>query len=733
MLAPLPVPAASGAAARDPMPVPTPSRPLRRWLRELAGAGAVVAAAAVLFCLVYGRTTVEAWQTPITWQGDTLSFLAELKVARLGDIGPLRVEPIAELGAPFEANWNDYPRLNKPVLWALGFLTRPLDLLLANNLLLLFAHLLAAASFYLVGCHLRFRPEWAAAGALVFAFSHFAFCRGSELGHLVLCYYWHLPLCILVTAWGFRSTGLPVGSRRFWVGMVAAAAAGLQSIYYAFLFAQFLIFAAAAQALRGAGWKRVTGPLLLAASILAIVAADAAHVVLYGLDHGPNPTAVQRSVQDIEIYALRPIRLVVPPSGHGLMRWRSPWAEHSRGSLEGENEAAFLGLAGAAALAWLGFSALRSPFLRRPAFPRPAPWAVGWIVLFSIAGGVNAALGLLGFVYLRAANRYSVWILALVLLFLVGRLSRSLRALRRGLGMLAALALAAASIADQVPHVVSRQEVEALAARVRSDRELTHALEASLPARAMLFLLPVMDYPEVPPENGVRDYDPFRLFLHSSRLRFDYGTDKGRPREAWRHRVGRMDPSGMVAELEGIGFDGIVVDRRGYVDRGRALLRGLAAAGRPLTLESAARDLAFVRLHPSPAPRRPGVPVLLGRGWSEDGDPQTPEGVWSSGDAECVLTNDSPRPVVLSLSFGLSARSSRQVTVSRGATVVSSWRVVRPLAVSGLRVPVPPGETRLTFSTDRPPDLPEDRAPASPVAFRVSGLTFEVEPPAGQR
>jgi hypothetical protein len=246
----------------------------------------------------------------------------------------------------------------------------------------------------------------------------------------------------------------------------------------------------------------------------------------------------------------------------------------------------------------------------------------------------------------------------------------------------------------------------------------------------MAFLLPVMDYPEVPPVREVRDYEHFRPFLHSRHLRFDYGSDKGRPRERWRHRVGGMSPSRLVAELEGMGFAGIIVNRGGYEDRARGLLRGLAAAGRRVTL--AGRGLAFVKLDPFPTPRRPGVPLLFGRGWYDDGEPGSDEGVWSSGEAECILMNESPGSVVLRLSFELSALSPRQVTVSRGATLVSTWGISRPLAVSGLRIPLPPGESRLTFSTDRAPDPLEDREPARPVAFRVSRLELAIEPAVGE-
>jgi hypothetical protein len=708
--------------------VSAPSRSPRRLLRDLAGAGAVVGTAAALFCLVYGRTTVEAWHAPISVRGDTFSFLAQLKVARLGYITPVGVEPIPGLNAPFEGNWNDYPRQNMVAFWVLGFLSRPFDLVLTANALLLLAHLLAGASFYLVARRLRTRREWAAAGALIFAFSHFAFCRGFELGHLVLCFYWHVPLCVLVTGWSFRRAGLPLGSGRFWWGAATAVASALQSVYYALLFAQFLIFATAAQAVRRNGWKRLMGPLSLAGAILAIGAVDAVHVVLYGAGHGANPDALHRSARDLEIYALRPIRLIVPPPGHGLLRWQQPWSEHLQGVREGENESAYLGFAGAGALAWLTLSAFGFPPFGGPAFSRPARRAIGWIALFSVVGGVNAALGMVGFVFLRATNRYSVWILAVVLLFLVGRLSRASRASRRGLSLLAAFGLTATSLADQVPHVVTRQEVGAAEHLIDSDRRFSQAIEAWLPPRAMVFMFPVMDYPEVPAVQGVRDYDHFRPFLYSSRLRFDYGSDKGRPRERWRHRVGRMGPPEMVAELEELGFEGIIINRMGYADRAAGFLNELAAAGRGATLESPDRDLVFVKLQPSPAPRRPGIPLLFERGWYEDGDPRVPEGVWSSGEAECILTNEAPRPVTLTLSFQLAVVAPRQVTIARAGKALSSWSVSHALAVSGLRIPIPPGETRLTFSTDRAPDALEDRGTTLPVAFRVARLRIEMEP-----
>jgi hypothetical protein len=85
------------------------------------------------------------------------------------------------------------------------------------------------------------------------------------------------------------------------------------------------------------------------------------------------------------------------------------------------------------------------------------------------------------------------------------------------------------------------------------------------------------------------------------------------------------------------------------------------------------------------------------------------------------------------LSFELAVVAPRQVTISQASRVLSSWRVSRVLAVSALRIPLPPGETRLTFSTDRANDPLDHGGRPRPVAFRVSKLGVGVEPEAGER
>ena len=145
--------------------------------------------------------------------------------------------------------------------------------------------------------------------------------------------------------------------------------------------------------------------------------------------------------------------------------------------------------------------------------------------------------------------------------------------------------------------------------RVASDGAFTLSLEAALPAGAMLFQLPVVDFPEGQRILGAGDYEHLRPYLHAKRLRFSYGSDKGRPQDAWQRRVESLEPAPMAEALERMGFAGIVVNRKAYPDAAQELRDALAARGRLEAWESPDRDFLFVRLVPSPSPQPPDIVV----------------------------------------------------------------------------------------------------------------------------
>jgi hypothetical protein len=681
--------------------------------RDLLCAAALSAFLAGLWCYAYGRTSLLAWRVPVHYGGDTISFLAYLKAARDGHVVPVAETFVPDLNAPYEANWNDYPRAQKAFFWLAGRMARRVGLFPAANLLLLLAHVLAALAFYGVARYLRCRAAWAAAVAVAFAASPFIWIRG--LNHLALSLYWHIPLDVLVVGWCFRRHGLRLRSRQFAFALAVALATALFNVYYAAMFVQLLGLSALAQCARGA-WRRAAAPLLLSAVLVGLFALESLGTLLYPLEHGKNVAAVYRTYADLERYALKPIELVLPAPGHGLLRYgdlaRGYW-DNARGE-----SSAYLGLVAMAGLGWAVGGPLAALVKRRRVFVPPVLGALAWILVFSVAGGVNGVLGSVGVMLFRGTNRYSIWLTALALLFLAGRLSRA--SWNRRLPALAAPSLLALlALADQTPGLLLHPvNAASQGLEVEKDRAFAERIEATLPGRPMVFMLPVVDFPEGGAIRQMGDTEHLRPYLFTSRVRYSFGTDKGRSREEWQRRVEALSSAKMADRLEGYGFSGIVVDRRGYADAGRSLLSSLAEAGRPIAFDEVGGGRAFVRLVPRAPTLLPESAPRLGAGWY--GRPQ-PEGTWArETEADWIVVNGGSADEAVLLSFELTVAKPRRVSLSQGGRVVATFEPDPKVSVAGLRVVVPPGESHLGLSTDRPPDLLE-------IGNRLRGVTFAVK------
>lgn len=575
--------------------------------RRAASAGGLAVLVAALWCATTGRTSLEAWRTPVDYADDALFTLGMLRAAQGGHLSPVGPIEVPELGAPHVAGWNGFLRQHKPQYWLAGRLARAIGLFPSANLLVLLATVLAALSFLAVSRYFRARAEWAAAGACAFALSPFFFYR--SLSHLTLSHYWPIPLAILVVTWAFGRHGLAPGSRRFWVAAAITLVAGLHNLYYAALFGQFLGLACLSQWLVRRERRAALGALALLVVLVAAVLADNANLLLQ-LTSEKATALVVRPYGNLERYALKPLELLLPIGDGSIVPWRGAGAAYLRQALvRGELGSVYLGLAGVAALLALTLTTVRAA-LRRPARPVPATaLALAWILAYSIVGGWNGLLGLADFVWLRASGRYSIWILALVLLWGVLAISRTALARRRLASLLAATIAGALTLADQLPPRTQASAIREIGNRVASDAAFARSLEAALPAGAILFQLPVVDFPEGRRILAASDYEHLRPYLYASRLRFSYGADKARPRDAWQRRVEALEPGAMAEALERIGFAGIVVNRKAYPEGAQELRNALAAAGRLEAWESADRDFLFVRLMPNPAPQPPDVVV----------------------------------------------------------------------------------------------------------------------------
>ena len=588
---------------------------------------------ALAWCTGNDRWTPASWGVPTAYlepdKGDVVHALAMMKAVGDGDFVPLAWKQVNALGAPAAANWNDWPLVEELLVVFYGLLGSLFGLFGGLNVGTLLAHLTAAATFYIVARWEDCDRLWAFVAALAFGLAPFIFAQSPF--HITTEYVWHVPLFLPIWRWIGSEPGIAWGSGRFWFAIAVGFISGLQSPYWTNILCQLTLL--------GAGvmyWRHRSGPALKSA--LAVIGAAAVAFALMNLDtwtyrlaHGPNPGALSREYKWMEIYGLKLVDLVIPPITHHSRTFAAFATAHRVGNpAQGippasplQDEGSYLGIVGLLALGWLAWTAIADAVKGRANDIPLAAWQVLWIVLCFTTGGLNAILGVFGFTLFRTGQRYSLVILAIVLLYAAQRMTAWQKAAASHAGpggvslggLAAAAAICGLVLWDQVPRAPAAEVTAAIARQVAADREFTAKMEAVLPEGAMVFQLPVMDFPESP-QPGIPSYDHFRPYLYSSNLRYSFGSMKGREREKWQAavqgkffeaatldreagmiRVNQANARAAVDELKRLGFSAIYINRNGFPDRGKGIEEALLELGyaKP-PIRNATGDLACIVL-----------------------------------------------------------------------------------------------------------------------------------------
>ena len=698
---------AIGPAAKRPAAA-SRAEPGVEWLRYAALAVICIG----IWCAVYGRWSAEAWNVPVEYGlqsdvSDVKTDLAGIRAAQDGNIVPGAFHTEPRLNAPFVANWNDYPATEDFLFWGPGVLARFIGLYPAANFVVLLVQVLAALAFYYTARRLKCGWEWSFGGALLFALAPYAFAH--SLHHLVITSYWNISPGLLVCFLVANGNGLRFRSRDYWLAIGVAVITGLSNFYYTSAFIQLLGISLIIQWMRH-GWRQwrvCLVPLSIGTAAFATTALMLSRVFFYALLHGHNAGAVARSYAQLEYYGLKLVDVFIPFPTHKIRAFASLGQKYYLWTILPAEvpPACYFGLAVIAAFLWLVVHTVRNA-IARPAKKIPLEAVqVLWLFLYAMVGGVNAFLGVMGFQLLRSTTRFCIVIFGISLLFAIRRLSLISKRWPAPWPTIAPLAIAVLALWEFLPPTAG-ENIGDVTEVVNSDRLFSESMEAVLPKGGMVFQLPVMDFPESPIP-GISAYDHFRPYLYTRDLRFSFGTDKGRPENSWQRVIVGMKPADQIAALERYGFSGIYVNTAGYPDRGEALLNQYKAAGRNQMIQSPLKDLYCVVLKPSPNPELPPPGPLFAVGWySEQDSPTGQRESVANGNAYVLLTNPTNAPVNKYANFFMASAVPRKVTIE-GDGAYQTWRVDRGQAakVTNLPLTLPPGESRLFFSTDAPATL----------------------------
>jgi hypothetical protein len=384
--------------------------------------------------------------------------------------------------------------------------------------------------------------------------------------------------------------------------------------------------------------------------------------------------------------------------------------------IPGEEGSAYLGIVGCLALAVLAWTTARAAATGDLPYIPCHVWGVGLVLGFSIMGGFNGVAGLFGAWLLRATDRYSIVILTILLLFLARKLSfwtRNWSTIGRATLCLLLLGI---GIYDQIPPRYPELEIAARKS-IQSEEKLISQIESRLRPNAMVFQLPVYEFPEGPLIYAMRDYEHFRPYLHAHSLRFSYGAIRGRGTANWQKEAELAGPYELVKRLETYGFSALLINKNGYPDNATGLVETMRSLGKTRVLASSDAWIC-IGLNPT---RHPVLPPSFDSGWH----PLEPSNWrWSSGDASLVLQHPGPDVRTVDLNFRLAALNRRYVAISSaGRTLFEGVIDSGPPQSMALKVALKPGRNEIVFKTDRPGDFPSS-GDSRKLAFSV--IDFKV-------
>jgi hypothetical protein len=568
--------------------------------------------AACVAALLIGAIGLQLWDAPsltVPWAYDQ-DALSLLKAFRgIHDHGWIWTD--ASVGAPHGLDYYDFGSLGPDNLhWAMAwvitrFTGQPG---VVYNLFLLITFPLTAASAYLSLRWLDVQRGAACAVAIVFAVVPYHFFRGLN-GHLLLADYAVVPLgvflavCVILRRPLFEGGWRSATTLRTLVICVLIACSGIY--YAAFIVVLLAVAVLAARLERDDNNATLFNGMGALAAIVVVLVLNLLPTVLYHRAHGANDLTGQREADESLKFGLSLIEQVLPAPEHRFAPFRRLADEYwgivpldSEGDPWGGTLSVLglLILAGTLCVALVGGIAGRLLTDRR----LRATALIG--LAAALLGATGAGGALVSFVLnpsLRAWNRISIVIVFCALVAVAIALEAIGRRLRHRAGAYAAVLVAVVVFAtwDQTGSA-SRPDYAKLKADWNGDARFVAAITRTLGDRGRVYQLPYMEFPETAPVIGMTDYQPFRGPLHApGTMRWSYGAMKGRPAD---FQVS-ADLLALPTQLRAAalaGFDGVWLDRAGYLRRGdREVAELEQVTGAPLQ-RSTNGTLVFADLRP---------------------------------------------------------------------------------------------------------------------------------------
>lgn len=288
------------------------------------------------------------------------------------------------------------------------------------------------------------------------------------------------------------------------------------------------------------------------------------------LRNGRNEAAISRASQDTETYGLKIVQLLLPHPDHKITSFARLNQQYSATHpLVNENYSTSLGILGGIGffylLYYLIFKDTNHSF--NPYMFLFSRMVIVW-TLYATIGGFSSLFSLF-FPYIRSVNRICIFIAFVsisALMLLVDEYTKRTFSKARPvfLPFICAIILLVGFYDQSISNNPLRNYHKYL-----NDKRFVQQIESMAKNRIMVYQLPYVAFPEAPqPTPDMTDYDHFRLYLHSKKVSWSYGSMKGRLGDRFFRKLSFLPLQRQIEIVKALGFGGIYVNRNGFIDKG---------------------------------------------------------------------------------------------------------------------------------------------------------------------
>ncbi|MBM7866615.1 hypothetical protein GTO89_08660 [Heliobacterium gestii] len=705
---------------------------------------------ALLACSIVVYWRFELWRAdlsiPFSYHGDSLGVAATIKA--FIESGWYTYTPF--LGAPFGRSPEDYAMfegLSFLMLKAITMFTN--DYAVTLNVFYLLTFLLTTVTTLYVFRHFGISNYVAIPVSVLYSIAPYHILRGTF--HFFLSVYFLVPLIVMVILWIYRDEDFLFNHQLSISKLVTAKSKNLQSIlicvliastgiYYAFFACFFLIVVGIAIFIIKRKINNLVSSFLLILTMIATGLINALPSLIYQFYNGKNYAVSQRLPWETEVYALKITQLFIPPADYGIGLIAKIRNVYSAFPLINENSFSYLGVIGCIGFLILTVLLLfnekeENKLLHGSVLNNLSRLNI-FAILFATIGGFSSIFSILVTPQIRANNRISIFI-AYFSLFAVAIILNNFftkyvysNERRVAFSTFMSFLLLFGSI-DQIPKAITPNYNELKAVFLR-DAAFVSKIEEVTSDGAMVLQLPYMSWPEHGPLNEkMGDYQLYRGYLHSNKLRWTYGAVRGRPEDIWYKEVTDKPLPEMVKSITVAGFSGIYIDRYGYKDNGAQLEREIALLLNKRPIESDDKRLAYYDLRDYQESLKRIIPekewqtekekllepvfVQWNPGFSAIEGTVQANWHWCSSKGTLQLINASKQTKTMQVDMSVSTGFPETSDLSIQSDL---WNEQLGISSSPTRytkqISVPPGRHTILFTTD----APRIQAPSDPRDLR---------------